>query len=265
MTVDASRDRLELANQAGCLEEALDAAETIDAQNSLEKMLAHQLAASHRSSMKMTEQLNACLGRMNQGYAERDVRAGHPPGRRHRPHERQLPVRRADIAEAENRRPADGGRAACERERRRSGARRRRDDRPGVPAAWTRRGSSPKMTDEPHAPGWRAALDQARAAPRCGARAARWALVQQPAMRNGRCRLHGGKSTGPRTPEGLARSRRANWKHGYYSAEAKAERAKARGQLAGAPPVAGAGSPSLGDSGRPLRSPAARGVAWNPE
>jgi len=26
-------------------------------------MLAHQLAASHRSSMKMTEQLNACLGR----------------------------------------------------------------------------------------------------------------------------------------------------------------------------------------------------------
>jgi hypothetical protein len=50
VTVDASRDRLELANQAGCLEEALDAAETIDAQNSLEKMLAHQLAASHRSS-----------------------------------------------------------------------------------------------------------------------------------------------------------------------------------------------------------------------
>lgn len=45
-----------------------------------------------------------------------------------------------------------------------------------------------------------------------------------PAMANGRCRLHGGKSTGPRTPEGLARSRRANWKHGWYSAEAKAER-----------------------------------------
>ena len=27
------------------------------------------------------------------------------------------------------------------------------------------------------------------------------------------------KSTGPRTLEGLERSRRANWKHGYYSAE----------------------------------------------
>jgi hypothetical protein len=35
--------------------------------------------------------------------------------------------------------------------------------------------------------------------------------------------MHGGGSTGPRTPEGLARSRRARWKHGLYSAEAKAE------------------------------------------
>jgi len=32
-------------------------------------------------------------------------------------------------------------------------------------------------------------------------------------MPNGRCKVHGGKSTGPRTPEGLQRSRRANWKH----------------------------------------------------
>jgi hypothetical protein len=38
----------------------------------------------------------------------------------------------------------------------------------------------------------------------------------------------GGKSTGPRTPEGLERSRRANWKHGYYSREAKAERSRLR-------------------------------------
>ena len=40
-------------------------------------------------------------------------------------------------------------------------------------------------------------------------------------MRNGRCRLHGGLSTGPRTPEGLARSRRARWTHGGYSVEAQ--------------------------------------------
>jgi hypothetical protein len=49
-------------------------------------------------------------------------------------------------------------------------------------------------------------------------------------MRNGRCRVHGGLSTGPRTAEGLARSRRSNWKHGYYSAEAKRVRREARQQ-----------------------------------
>ena len=41
-------------------------------------------------------------------------------------------------------------------------------------------------------------------------------------------RMHGGRSTGPRTPEGLERSRRANSKHGYYSADVKAARRDAR-------------------------------------
>jgi hypothetical protein len=59
---------------------------------------------------------------------------------------------------------------------------------------------------------------------RCGARTRSGGCCRQPAMPNGRCRMHGGKSTGPRTPEGLARSRRANWKHGNYSAEAIALR-----------------------------------------
>jgi len=48
---------------------------------------------------------------------------------------------------------------------------------------------------------------------------------------NGRCRVHGGKSTGPRTPEGLERSRRANWKHGYYSREEKVEASRARAAI----------------------------------
>jgi hypothetical protein len=48
---------------------------------------------------------------------------------------------------------------------------------------------------------------------------------------NGRCKVHGGKSTGPRTPEGLERSRRANWKHGHYSREAKAERSGVRAAI----------------------------------
>jgi hypothetical protein len=43
-------------------------------------------------------------------------------------------------------------------------------------------------------------------------------------MPNGRCRLHGGLSTGPKTSEGLERSRKANWKHGRYSQKAIGQR-----------------------------------------
>ena len=47
-------------------------------------------------------------------------------------------------------------------------------------------------------------------------------------MASASCRMHGGASTGPRTAEGLARSRRARWKHGLYSAEARAEQKRTR-------------------------------------
>jgi hypothetical protein len=85
------------------------------------------------------------------------------------------------------------------------------------------------MTDALHVP----QLAQAQAAARCGARRkSDGRPCQQPAMRNkARCRLHGGKSTGPRTPEGLERAREARWKHGFYSAEAKAARREARESL----------------------------------
>src|SRR5689334_9099069 len=53
------------------------------------------------------------------------------------------------------------------------------------------------------------ALVKANAAPRCGARSKR---TGKPC----RGKFHGGKSTGPRTPEGLERSRRANWKQGGW-------------------------------------------------
>jgi hypothetical protein len=76
------------------------------------------------------------------------------------------------------------------------------------------------------------ALVMANAAPRCGARSKRTGKpCQAAAMRNGRCKLHGGKSTGPRTMEGLERSRRANWKHGHFSREAKAERSRLRAAI----------------------------------
>jgi hypothetical protein len=60
-------------------------------------------------------------------------------------------------------------------------------------------------------------------APRCGAKTRKGEKCRAPAMRNGRCRMHGGTSTGPRTLTGMSRSRRARWKHGLYSAAAKAE------------------------------------------
>ena len=55
-------------------------------------------------------------------------------------------------------------------------------------------------------------------APRCGARTRRGTACKCAAMKNGRCRMHGGLSTGPKTAEGLERSRRANLQHGNYSA-----------------------------------------------
>jgi hypothetical protein len=49
-----------------------------------------------------------------------------------------------------------------------------------------------------------------------------------PAMRNGRCRLHGGLSTGPKTQEGRARISLALLKHGGYTRQAKQERLEVR-------------------------------------
>lgn len=48
-------------------------------------------------------------------------------------------------------------------------------------------------------------------------------LCQCPAMKNGQCRLHGGRNTGPKTPEGIERIRRAVTKHGRYSKRAEGE------------------------------------------
>jgi hypothetical protein len=57
------------------------------------------------------------------------------------------------------------------------------------------------------------------AAPRCGACTRAGHACRQPAMKNGRCRFHGGKSTGPRTAAGLERARTARLVHGFRSAE----------------------------------------------
>jgi ABC transporter substrate binding protein len=154
----------------------------------------------------------------------------------------------AKTAQAKRRKPARHGEAhssTSERHRRRaSGGRGRQGNEQGQGEAGEqerRRGGWSKMSDEPRVrerePIERVqarleALAMANAAPRCGARSKRTGKpCRAAAMPNGRCKVHGGKSTGPRTPEGLERSRRANWKHGYYSREAKAERSRVRAAI----------------------------------
>jgi len=67
------------------------------------------------------------------------------------------------------------------------------------------------------------------ASPRCGARARTTGCpCRAPAMANGRCRLHGGRSTGPRTPEGMARMIAAKTTHGKYAGASAPRRAEWR-------------------------------------
>src|SRR5262249_6700992 len=122
-------------------------------------------------------------------------------------------------AQANGRKPARHGEAHSstgERDARRtSGGRGRQGNEQDQGTAGERRataGGWAKMRNEPVARELiervRVRLDalaKANAAPRCGARCKRTGKpCRGAAMPNGRCKVHGGKSTGPRTPEGLA-------------------------------------------------------------
>ena len=76
-----------------------------------------------------------------------------------------------------------------------------------------------KNDNKPHAPIWETGLFHANKSTRCGEKTRRKTPCLGPAMPNGRCRLDGGKSTGPQTREGLEISKKANRKHGRRSAE----------------------------------------------
>ena len=61
---------------------------------------------------------------------------------------------------------------------------------------------------------------------RCEARTRKGTVCQRPGNKtNGRCKLHGGRSTGPKTAEGVARLAASKTTHGRTT---KAERAKAK-------------------------------------
>lgn len=68
-------------------------------------------------------------------------------------------------------------------------------------------------------------------APRCGAKTRAGTTCRAAAMPNGRCRMHGGPSTGPRTPEGIERIRASATKHGRYSQAAIRRRREMRSAL----------------------------------
>ena len=74
--------------------------------------------------------------------------------------------------------------------------------------------------------GWLVNLLQAHAAPRCGARNRAGKSCRSPAMTNGRCRLHGGLSTGAPRGEG-----NGMFKHGLWSIEAIERRRKATAEM----------------------------------
>jgi hypothetical protein len=68
-------------------------------------------------------------------------------------------------------------------------------------------------------------------APRRGAKTRDGTPCQAPAMPNGRCRMHGGPSTGPKTEEGRRRCAEARFVHGGYTKKSKELRATCRALL----------------------------------
>jgi hypothetical protein len=58
----------------------------------------------------------------------------------------------------------------------------------------------------------------------CGAKTKTGKVCEAQSMKNGRCHLHGGLSTGAKTVEGRTRSQKSNWKHGKYSSGVREER-----------------------------------------
>lgn len=108
------------------------------------------------------------------------------------------------------------------------------------------------------------------AAPRCGARARSGSPCRQPAMRNGRCRFHGGKSTGARTHRGLARCRTARLVHGARSRgllelrSRACQSARRLGALARALRIPAGHGVDGSDSGSPRLLPPPGGVPCDP-
>ena len=73
VTAKASMDRLKLADEVHCVPLAVDTAETIQAKNSIEKMLAHQLAAAHKLAMTLAGQAHKHTHQVGDGIYSSDL------------------------------------------------------------------------------------------------------------------------------------------------------------------------------------------------
>src|SRR3954454_23840049 len=81
LAAEASERRLRLAKRSGALTLALGTADTIQAKNSAEQMLAHHLAAAHTGIMRLSGQLNNLFTHDLAGCADAEnLRAGRLAG-----------------------------------------------------------------------------------------------------------------------------------------------------------------------------------------
>jgi hypothetical protein len=77
LAIDASRQRMELADKAGALTLAIDAAATIEAANSLEKMLLQEMAAAHTMAMEAQAEARELLRTYKRtGYIHQQLSIG---------------------------------------------------------------------------------------------------------------------------------------------------------------------------------------------
>ncbi len=203
VAADASRDRLDLAKNAGSLELSLDTADSIQANDSLERMLAHQLATAHVAAMKAAAVMQSHLDEASRSAGAYRVAAGVEAERMARTFGRLTGSYQAGMQTLQRLR--SGGRQVVVVQHNHIG-----EGAQAVVAGSVTGGSRSlkrvggvgvNSGDAPHEACSCDRLRGAFAAPRCGARRRDGGSCQGPAMPNGRCRIHGGLSTGAKTPE----------------------------------------------------------------
>ena len=152
----ASRARLGLLVATDAVDLGIDAAATIGARNSLEKMLAHQMAAAHRMSMQFLRRAEQELGRQNDPNAVLEGnRCANAAARMMKAYqEGMLTLGRMrtggrQVVTVQHVQVSEGGQAiVAGTVSTRTGSQRER-------------GVSMNQTDEPHAAGWSKALQAA--------------------------------------------------------------------------------------------------------